>query len=216
MRELVDYNTDLKQFVTAGTPFTIKWIPTTAGPVSILLLKGPSNNVVPVGAPIAESIPNSGSFVWTPPSTFGNSSDGPNGYGIQLIDDVTGQYQYSTQFGIIVPEGTTPSSSSSVAPSSTGGGYPVSTSSSEKVYPTTSVNSTISTVVTTSTFVASTGYPVANSSVILPTKSMTVPSSLVPTATSTTSPPPESTGAAAGLRAGLGLAAGVAGLVFML
>lgn len=48
--------------------YTIKWTPTTPNTVSILLLRGPSTNVVPLGAPLAEGISNSGRFVWTPAS----------------------------------------------------------------------------------------------------------------------------------------------------
>lgn len=79
--------------MTAGTPFTITWQPTTTNKVSLLLLKGPSTNVVQVGAPIAEGIANSGSYTWTPPADFGPGLSETTGYGIQLIDDVTGQYQ---------------------------------------------------------------------------------------------------------------------------
>lgn len=84
--------------VPAGQPFEITWTPTTSGTVTLVLLKGPSTNAVPQYA-IVENIPNSGSYSWTPSTKLAPSSDA-TGYGIQLICDDDGQYQYSTQFGI--------------------------------------------------------------------------------------------------------------------
>ncbi|KAF2119521.1 Ser-Thr-rich glycosyl-phosphatidyl-inositol-anchored membrane family-domain-containing protein [Lophiotrema nucula] len=214
----------LNSIAPAGEPLTITWTPTTPNKVSLILLKGPSTNAVYYET-IVESIDNTGSYTWTPetklPGTTGNT-----GYGIQLIDDITGQYQYSTQFGI--KNEAVVSSSSSAA-----GGYPVSTPVySTPVYsaPASSAptaNSTVyypTSVGTTSHYVASTGYPVSNSSIVYPTKSMTVPSSLkttaTPTAPSGTSAPsvsaPAGTGAASPLRAGLGLAGAMAAAVFVL
>ncbi|KAI6859269.1 hypothetical protein KC338_g3140 [Hortaea werneckii] len=84
--------------VPAGSPYEITWDPTTSGTVTLVLLKGPSNNAVPQYA-IVEGIDNSGSYTWTPSEDL-SPTDGPTGYGIELIVDATGQYQYSTQFGI--------------------------------------------------------------------------------------------------------------------
>lgn len=89
----------LNEVVPTCEQFTITWQPTTANTVSVLLLKGPATNVVKFGPSLAEGIANSGSLSWTPASDL-EATGGPNGYGIQIIDDVTGQYQYSTQFGI--------------------------------------------------------------------------------------------------------------------
>ncbi|KAF2274434.1 uncharacterized protein EI97DRAFT_451746 [Westerdykella ornata] len=206
----------LNEAVEAGKPFTITWQPTEPGhTVSLLLLKGPSNNVVPVGEPIAEGIPNSGSLVWTPPAEFGPGITETTGYGIQIIDDVTGKYQYSTQFGITVPEG--------YKPSSTPSGYPTGTPSASKNASTKAPTAT-ATISASYTGILSTGAPISNSSIIQPTKPITVPSSLKTTTypTGPTTPtssgvtPADSTGAAGQLKAGLGLAAGVAGLFFML
>ncbi|KAL8933820.1 MAG: hypothetical protein Q9211_005563 [Gyalolechia sp. 1 TL-2023] len=86
----------LNQVVNAGTPFTITWTPTTTGTVSIVLLRGPSTNVLPIGC-LADNIANTGQFVWTPSSSL--EADVTR-YGIQIIVSGTGQYQYSTQFGI--------------------------------------------------------------------------------------------------------------------
>ncbi|PGH10180.1 hypothetical protein AJ80_07539 [Polytolypa hystricis UAMH7299] len=86
----------LNELVPAGKPYTISWEPTTLGQVSILLLRGPSDNVVPI-ATIADSVENTGSFVWTPSTEL--EADVSH-YGIQIIVEGTGQYQYSTQFGV--------------------------------------------------------------------------------------------------------------------
>ncbi|KAF2186560.1 hypothetical protein K469DRAFT_706555 [Zopfia rhizophila CBS 207.26] len=210
-------NAPLNEIVPACTPFTIKWQPTTPNKVSILLLRGPSTNVVPLGAPIAEGIANSGSFSWTPGAELEADT---SRYGIQLIDDVTGQFQYSTQFGISKDacKDVKPSVSSKSA--HTASTIAVSTSSCN----TTSVAEP--TKAHTTPHVASTGYPAHNSSIVLPTKSLSVPETLktsatpivVPTGTTPSSTPsaPASTGAAGQLRAGLGLAGAIAGMVFML
>lgn len=202
----------LNEVVPACKEFTITWQPTTPNTVSVLLLKGPSTNVVKFGPALAEGIANSGSLKWTPAADL-EATTGPTGYGIQLIDDVTGQYQYSTQFGIS-KEGCAVVSSSAVASSS--GGYPVSTpvpsKSIESGYPVanhTSAYPTKTPIYTT---------PLHNSTVVAPTKPITVPSSLKPSATgnATTSKLPEATGAASALQAGLSLVGAVAAVAFML
>lgn len=163
-------------------------------------------------------------------------TDNSQHYGLQLIDDITGQYQYSTQFGISKDLCEVKVSSSAVPttaePTSTGGGYgyptetvePTSTEHGGYGHPSSTAKST--TVYTpTSSYVASTGYPVSNSTILQPSKSLSVPASLKTTASgspttsapsSTGSAPAESTGGASGIRAGLGLAGAVAGLVFIL
>merc|ERR1712036_67083 len=55
----------LNEVVPAGTEYTITWQPTTAGTVSIVLLKGPSENILPLYA-VAEKIANTGTYSWTP------------------------------------------------------------------------------------------------------------------------------------------------------
>ncbi len=105
----------LGAIVPVGTPYTITWNPTTAGTVTLVLLRGPSTNVVPL-YPIAEKIANTGVYVWTPSAALQPDT---THYGIQLIVDATGQFQYTTQFGISNPAyGASSSSSSSLASSS--------------------------------------------------------------------------------------------------
>lgn len=86
----------LDELVPVGKPYTITWEPTTPGKVSIFLLRGPSDNVVPI-ATLADAVDNSGHFQWTPASSL--EADASH-YGIQIVVEGTGQYQYSTQFGI--------------------------------------------------------------------------------------------------------------------
>jgi len=216
----------LNEIVPVGKPYAITWTPTTTGPVTILLLRGPSTNVVPIGAPIASGIDNTGTFEWTPPTTLEADT---SHYGIQLIVDATGQFQYSTQFGISNPGYAAVSGSSSLIASVTAAAVN-STAPSSTPAASASANITTAASLThystaTSHHVASTGAP-GNSSVVLPTKSMSVPSSLLTSATgavgsasasaSAASATPTHTGAAGHVRAGLGLVAAVAGLVMAL
>jgi len=100
----------------------VTWDPTTDGTITLVLLKGPETNAIAQYA-IIENYPNTGSFIWSPKDDLEPSS-GDTGYGIQLIVDATGQYQYTTQFGISNDHyspgsyGTSSSSASSAATSS--------------------------------------------------------------------------------------------------
>lgn len=106
----------LNTIVPVDQSFTITWDPTTEGTVSLVLLKGPAENLIPVWT-IAEKVENSGSYTWEPKADL-EPSEGAKGYGIQLIDDKTGQYQYTTQFGISNDHYGKAASSSAAAPSS--------------------------------------------------------------------------------------------------
>ncbi|KAF2418665.1 hypothetical protein EJ08DRAFT_690636 [Tothia fuscella] len=175
----------LNEPVPAGTTYTVSWNPTTAGTVTILLLRGPAENLV-VLSPIAEKIPNTGSFLWNvSPQLEADVSR----YGIQLIDDATGTYQYSTQFGISggAAGGASVSPSAPVAPSA-----PVnpSTSVSAHVYPSASASLpgaqiAIANTTTAAPSVYSSGSAYTNTSVIQPSSSMTVPTTLETTAAAT-------------------------------
>lgn len=85
----------LASIVPAGKPFTVVWEPTTQGSVTLVLLKGPSENAEPQYA-IAEGVPNSGTYVWTPSKDLEPTEDA-TGYGIQLICDKNGQYVSGTK-----------------------------------------------------------------------------------------------------------------------
>lgn len=222
----------LVEIVPACKPYTIKWEPTTPNKISILLLRGPSENVKPLGAPLVEGLDNEGSFIWTPSADL--EADTTH-YGIQIIDDVNGQYQYSPQFGISKENceaaSTTAEPTAKPTASDTSKGYdePKSTKHSGYDKPSSTEHGGYgkpsTTVDMSSTRIASTGSPAFNSTILSGTKSLTVPASLMTTTSgspvtnlpsSTNSELPESTGAASGIRAGLGLAGAVAGLVFML
>jgi len=215
----------LNEVVPTCEQFTITWQPTTPNTVSVLLLKGPSTNVVKFGPSLAEGIANSGSLSWTPASTL-EATNGPNGYGIQIIDDITGQYQYSTQFGIskgnceeavsssmIEPSSVAVASSTPAASSAYAPGYGASTPlashtpiplpsavhSSEAPYPTTVMTSAM--VPAYSTGVS------ANGTVPMPTAGGNATTSRLPEAT---------TNAASGVQAALGFAGAAAAFAFML
>ncbi|KAF2662089.1 hypothetical protein K491DRAFT_586210 [Lophiostoma macrostomum CBS 122681] len=214
----------LNQIVPAGKAFEITWTPTTSNTVSLVLLRGPSTNVVPLYA-IVEGISNTGSYSWTPSTAL--EADVTH-YGLEIIDDVNGQYQYSTQFGIsndkvsssAYPTPTATITASSYIPT------PTTTVSASITVSESEVSSSSCSTSTTTLYIApsGTGYPYSsggavpgNSTIILPSKSLTVPGSLLTTATGTaTYTPPAFTGAASHIKAGLGMALGAAGVVFML
>ncbi|TGZ78329.1 hypothetical protein EX30DRAFT_158753 [Ascodesmis nigricans] len=90
-----------KEPVTAGSPFTITWeTGNVEGTISLVLLKGPAVNIIPQFA-IAQSIPNTGSYTWDVPADLEATETTEAGYGIRIDIDATGNYQYSTQFGVI-------------------------------------------------------------------------------------------------------------------
>ncbi|KAI6945499.1 hypothetical protein KC341_g3 [Hortaea werneckii] len=142
--------------VPAGSPYEITWDPTTSGTVTLVLLKGPSNNAVPQYA-IVEGIDNSGSYTWTPSEDL-SPTDGPTGYGIELIVDATGQYQYSTQFGIsndgYDADSKAKASSSASAASTT---ITMSTSSTSEMTSAISATSSVSETTATANATSSTG-----------------------------------------------------------
>ncbi|KAF2816586.1 uncharacterized protein BDZ99DRAFT_139564 [Mytilinidion resinicola] len=225
----------LAEIVPVGTPYKITWDVTKPEQktVTLVLLRGPSTNIKYLST-IVEDTPNTGSFEWTPSTSLEPDT---THYGIQLIVDADGEYQYTSQFGISNPS-YGKSSSSSVAsvsktayPSSSSAivsaaATPCSTSSKAVVTPIYSANSTSAYITGTgtaySTFVASTGAPHHNSSIIQPSKPLTVPSSLLTYTTAGSAPSsaspsvPVGTGAAGHVQAGLGLAGAIAGLVMVL
>ncbi|KAI2788820.1 hypothetical protein POX_e06841 [Penicillium oxalicum] len=98
-----DYSKDPQ----GNPPFTIKWDATLGKTVSIVLLRGPSNNVQPLET-LAESIPNTGAFIWTPSTTL---TPDVTHYGLLIVVEDAGAhhgaYQWSTQFGISGVDGAT-------------------------------------------------------------------------------------------------------------
>ncbi|KAL1956726.1 hypothetical protein VTO42DRAFT_6876 [Malbranchea cinnamomea] len=106
----------LDEQVPVGEPYTITWDPTTEGKISIQLLRGPATNLVTIDT-LADSIDNTGSFVWTPSE---NLEPDTSRYALILIVEGTGQFQWSTQFGIkndnYVAPPSEPSTTSAVVP----------------------------------------------------------------------------------------------------
>jgi len=182
----------LDEQVPVGIPYTITWDPTTPGKVSILLLRGPSTNVVPI-ATIADSIENDGTYVWTPSTDLENDV---THYGIEIIVEGTGQYQYSTQFGIKNDEYAPPSeyptsTKAPTYPSPSSSKASTSCSSSESLVPI----STYTTVVCSSS-----ATPVGTAPTVYPTTY----TSLLYTPTPTPSSPAPFEGAAGHNAASLG------------
>lgn len=106
--------------VPVGKPFDITWNATTpysGGTVSLYLCKGPSSNCVTV-ASIATGTENDGLYSWTPDTSL-EDSNGDTGYGMKIVFDSNGAYQWSTQFGISNDNSASSSSSSSAVPSTT-------------------------------------------------------------------------------------------------
>jgi len=123
------YKPGANERVPVGKPYTITWTPTSApNTVTLVLLRGPSTNILPL-YPIVEKIPNTGSYTWTPSTALENDV---THYGIQLIDDVTGFYQYTTQFGV-QNDGVV--SSSSAASSAASSATPYASSAASSVAP---------------------------------------------------------------------------------
>lgn len=106
----------LNELVPVGQPYDITWTPTTEGTVSLVLLRGPSTNVVPLET-LVVGIPNTGSYKWTPGTELEPDT---THYGLLLVVEGTGQYQWSTQFGIKNPNyGTKSSTTTSSAAATT-------------------------------------------------------------------------------------------------
>ncbi|KAI9797320.1 MAG: hypothetical protein M1825_006018 [Sarcosagium campestre] len=90
-------NPGLNEQVPVEEPYTISWDPTSDGTVTLILLRGPSTNIKPLKV-LVERLPNQGSYIWNPSNSL---EPDKTHYGIQLIDDNSGAYQYTAQFGIV-------------------------------------------------------------------------------------------------------------------
>ncbi|PYH95045.1 hypothetical protein BO71DRAFT_398416 [Aspergillus ellipticus CBS 707.79] len=130
------YTPGLNQQVEAGSVFDITWDPTTSGSISLVLLRGPSTNVVPI-ATIVDDIENTGHYSWTPSTSLEPDT---THYGLLLVVEGTGQYQYSDQFGIVNPYYS--SSSSVAAATSTSTSTSTSTTAAEVVTATATATAT--------------------------------------------------------------------------
>ena len=98
----------------------------SGGYVSLVLVQGPSENVVPIDC-IKDNVSNTGQYVWDVPTWI---KPDVTHYGIKIIQVGTGAYQYSTQFGIKNPSysssSSAPISASTSAQGQTSSGVPIS------------------------------------------------------------------------------------------
>ncbi|KAH7108663.1 hypothetical protein B0J11DRAFT_242356 [Dendryphion nanum] len=197
------------QNVQAGVPYTVEWTNTTRNAISIWLYKGPPTNVLPQFT-LAVGIPNNGKAIVTIPKSVANSPGA--GYGLQLRDDLTGQFQYTPQFGVIGAGETTVSSSAS---SSSQSGYQTGAPPTSKVSSSSSTKNGTASYSYTATVTASSHItiPTGSNSTLSVSRVPTLSSTTTRLPSSTTTGPAQSTGAAGVLKAGVALAAGVAGLV---
>lgn len=184
----------LNEIVPEGKTYTIKWSPTTTGPISLVLLRGPSNNVVPLKT-LAESIPNSGEFKWTPGSDL--EADVTH-YGLLLVVEGTGQYQYSTQFGLSAAAGSSSSSTTAAATTETSAAEttpaasaPASSTVIESVEITTTIcpeTETTAAATTPAPEVTATGVSPVGPASSTPVSSIRLTTSAIPSGTASASP----------------------------
>ena len=122
---------DLSNPVTQGETFEITWDPeshpTDGVTVSLVLCRGPGSNCVTDSTAIVEAVPASAkSYSWAVPCDLpAGTQSTDTGYGMLIIVDGTGEFQYSTQFSVLANDkcGSTSSSASASASSSSSGGY---------------------------------------------------------------------------------------------
>ncbi|KAK9454168.1 Ser-Thr-rich glycosyl-phosphatidyl-inositol-anchored membrane family-domain-containing protein [Dipodascopsis uninucleata] len=81
--------------LTAGKPFLLEWSSTSNHSISLFLKKGKPENLRSV-LTIITHLPNTGIVRWTPPTHVYSGYD----YCIQILDDETGDINYSTHFAI--------------------------------------------------------------------------------------------------------------------
>jgi len=98
---------DTSDSVTQGKDFTVTWDPashpTDGVTVSLVLCHGPGTNCVLSDTAIVEGLPASQkSYDWKVPCTLTPGVQSTStGYGMLIIVDGTGEFQYSTQFSVL-------------------------------------------------------------------------------------------------------------------
>ncbi|KAL9115981.1 MAG: hypothetical protein Q9227_000349 [Pyrenula ochraceoflavens] len=156
---------DKDQQLPIGSDFVIKYSGQTQGTISLVLLDGCPKNCVPKSTIVGGS-QNTGSFTWHISESLSPST---TNYGIMLVSDADKSYQYSNQFNLV--GGSNSNTSPSGTPSGTGsaGGN----------------NGNNSTTTATVIYASSSATGTGNVSVpvLTPTAPMTVPSTLMSTAT---------------------------------
>jgi len=115
---------DTSDSVTQGKDFTITWDPashpTDGVTVSLVLCHGPGSNCVLSDTAIAEGVPaDQKSYDWKVPCTLTPGVQSTStGYGMLIIVDGTGEFQYSTQFSVLENDACASSSGSGTVTSS--------------------------------------------------------------------------------------------------
>jgi len=89
-------------------PVTLRWKPDTKGLITIELEKGLPPDGMEWCETIASNLDNYGTYLWVTGSWLEDSSTMPMGhkYGLKIIDDDTGDYNFSPAFDLIVPHST--------------------------------------------------------------------------------------------------------------
>jgi hypothetical protein len=105
---------DLTHPLVRGAPFDITWDPNYGGvtrpvdgvTVSLVLCRGNSNACNPDATAIQENIPaGDKNFTYSVPCDLPlGTQNTDTGYGMLVIVDQTGEYQYSTQFSVVDAE----------------------------------------------------------------------------------------------------------------
>jgi len=211
------FTPSLGELVPVGKPFNVTWGKSEDGTVTILLLRGAAQTLTTL-YPIAEKIKNVGYFEWTPKTDLENDV---THYGLQLIKDSDGQFQYSVQFGISNPN-YKPSSSASGSATATGSATTSASKYSTSAETTSSyvtVSHTIHSSVT-SLVTVTTPAPYVNSTSVKPISTIGPPpiynttavasGTSTPTLSTSGLPTPSQTGAASGLKVASSLLVGVA------
>jgi len=99
------------EVVEAGKEFTFQWKTTgsAAELVTLVLVYGEEGKMQPVQI-LGASIPNTGSFKWTPDAAVLPASDDKLLYGAQLVVDADGRNQWTNPFKLANEEGPSESS----------------------------------------------------------------------------------------------------------
>ncbi|MCJ1314508.1 SMP-30 gluconolaconase LRE domain protein [Agyrium rufum] len=109
--------------LAAGVPYQFTWKPTTGGTVTLVLRNGPNGNLN-AGTVIASSIPNSGSYTFTPPLNIVPDVS----YTVEIVDDQdTSEVNFTQQFDITNDNPPPVSSSASASSGATTATAPTST-----------------------------------------------------------------------------------------
>lgn len=180
---------DLNTPVTTGETYSVTWAPSSVAgqTVSLVLCNGPGANCVLQASAIVEGVSASaGSYSWSVPCSLPEGTQQTeSGYGMLIIVDGTGEFQYSTQFSVVKGSScsSTSSTTSASGPSTVTATVPTSASGGPSSYATSSGwyswTSTFNTT-TTPAYTASTKYTTASAVVTSKPVEASSPASVKP------------------------------------